>query len=55
VKATTRTRLDVRRCRALLIYVPLAGNGTGSVSGYALRGLGNQVVPATVGKVGRHR
>jgi RND superfamily putative drug exporter len=38
--------------RALVIDVPLAGNGTDSVSNSALLELRDQVLPATLGKVG---
>ncbi len=37
--------------RALLIDVPIAGNGTSSVSGDALLSLRTQLLPATLGKV----
>ena len=37
--------------RALLIDVPLAGTGSGSVSNNALLSLRNQILPATLGKV----
>jgi putative drug exporter of the RND superfamily len=37
--------------RALMVYVPLAGNGTNAVSDRALLTLRNDVLPATLGKV----
>ena len=37
--------------RALILSVPLAGNGSNSVSGHALLALRNQVLPATLGHV----
>jgi putative drug exporter of the RND superfamily len=37
--------------RALIVQVPLAGNGTGPVSNAALLDLRNQVLPATIGRV----
>jgi RND superfamily putative drug exporter len=37
--------------RALLVSVPLAGNGTNSVSDHALLDLRNHVLPATLGRV----
>jgi putative drug exporter of the RND superfamily len=46
------TATPVAGGHALLIDVPLAGNGTGSVSGDALLSLRTQILPATVGKVG---
>jgi putative drug exporter of the RND superfamily len=45
------TATPVAGGRALLLDVPLAGNGTGSVSGDALLSLRNQILPATLGKV----
>jgi putative drug exporter of the RND superfamily len=38
--------------RALILGVPLAGNGSNSVSNHALLTLRNQILPATVGHVG---
>ena len=45
------TATPVAGGRALLIDVPIAGNGTGSVSGDALLSLRTQILPATLGKV----
>jgi len=39
--------------RGLIIAVPLAGNGGNSVSTHALLTLRNQILPATLGKVGQ--
>jgi RND superfamily putative drug exporter len=46
------TATPVAGGRALLLDVPLAGNGTGSVSGDALHSLRTQILPATLGTVG---
>jgi len=45
------TNTPVAGGRALLIDVPLAGTGSGSVSNDALLSLRNQILPATLGKV----
>ena len=45
------TGTQVANGRALIVYVPLAGNGTNSVSGQALLTLRNQVLPSTLGTV----
>jgi RND superfamily putative drug exporter len=38
--------------RALIVSVPLAGNGTNAASNHALLDLRNRVLPATLGRVG---
>ncbi len=45
------TSTPVAGGRALLVDVPLAGTGSGSVSNNALLSLRNQILPATLGKV----
>ena len=45
------TNRPVAGGRALLIDVPLAGTGSGSVSNDALLSLRNHILPATLGKV----
>ena len=45
------TATQVADGRALIVYVPLAGNGTNSVSDQALLTLRNRVLPSTLGTV----
>ena len=51
-RAGDRDRGRQRRpARALVVNVPLAGNGTDSASDQALQTLRTQILPATLGKV----
>jgi putative drug exporter of the RND superfamily len=46
------TATPVAGGRALIVSVPLAGNGTNAASNHALLDLRNRVLPATLGRVG---